>query len=391
MANRFCAGCGAKLFPDARFCAECGQRQGGGRIAAPSLNMQRYAPVFVVFVILAVGGATIFVGSQNQKKPPVVPPRDPQASAGAAPPLGAPPPGAPSMGADHPPLEIPAQVKEAIKTLEQETEKAPDDVDKWKHLAEVQYRAAQIDRTYLEPARRTYAHIIEKKPDDLDALRSLGNIAFDQEQPKEALDYYNRYLKLKPDDLEVRTDLGTMHLAAGDTKEAVRTYESVLKTNPTFFQAQFNLAIAYRGAGQTEAAVAALRRALEIAPDDAAKQQVQQLIARVEGQGAAPPAPAAANAGAPAGDFKSAIEGIFRGNQIMASKVQKMEWTGANTARLYLNDFPMAQMGEGMKSMFLERMRGRFKEQKKAFGVTEKTTVELVDNASGQVMETISE
>ena len=112
----------------------------------------------------------------------------------------------------------------------------------------------------------------------------------------------DRYLKQKPDDLEVRTDLGTMHLAAGDTKEAVRTYESVLKANPSFFQAQFNLAIAYRGAGQTEAAVAALRRALEIAPDDTAKQQVQQLLTRVEGQATAPQAAAAPlAAGAPFG------------------------------------------------------------------------------------------
>src|SRR5262245_48957088 len=201
MANRFCAGCGAKLFPDARFCAECGQRQ-AGRIAAPSLNLQRYAPLVVILVILTVGGVTIFVGSRNPKTPPVVPPRAPQAPAPAAAP----------QDADHPPLEIPAQVKEAITTLQQEAEKSPADTDKWKHLAEVQYRAAQIDRSYLEPARQTYARILEKQPEDLDALRSLGNIAFDQEQPKEALDYYSRYLKQKPDDLEVRTDLGTMHL-----------------------------------------------------------------------------------------------------------------------------------------------------------------------------------
>lgn len=382
MANRFCAGCGAKLFPDARFCAECGQRQGGGRIAAPSLNPQRYAPILVVLVILAVGGVTVFVGSQNPKTPPVVPPRAPQAPAAAGP-----------MPGDHPPLEIPAQVKDAIAVLQQEADKAPDDAEKWKHLADVQYRAAQIDRSYLEPARQSYARILQKKPDDLETLRNLGNIAFDQEQPKEALDYYNRYLKQKPDDLEVRTDLGTMHLAAGDTKEAVRTYESVLKTNPSFFQAQFNLAIAYRGAGQNEAAIAALRRAAEIAPDDTAKQQVQQLLARIEGQATSPPAAAAApaNAGAPAGDFKAAIEDVFRKNQIMASKVQKLEWTGPTSARLYLNDFPITAMGEGMRSMFVERMRGRFKEQKTAFGVTEKTTVELVDNSSGQVMETISE
>lgn len=385
MPNRFCANCGAKLFADARFCATCGQSQGGGPVAAASIDLRRYAPAFVVTVLLAVGGVTIFVGTQNPTTQPPVPPRAPSESAAPAVPPG-------QMPADHPPLEIPAQVKEAILTLRQEAENAPDDLEKWKRLADVQYRAAQIDRAYLEPARLVYTQLLEKNPDDLDALRSLGNIAFDQEQPTEALEFYQRYLKQKPDDLEVRTDVGTMHLAAGDTNAAVRAYEDVLKDNPSFFQAQFNLAIAYRTAGQNEAAVGALRKAADVAPDDTARQQVQQLLARVEGQVTEPAAAGAVeNAAAPEGDFKTAIENIFRRNQIMASKVQRIEWTGPNTAKLYLNEFPMAQMGEGMRTMFLDRMRGRFKEQKQAFGVTEPTTVELIDTGSGEVMETISE
>lgn len=383
MANSFCASCGAKLLAEARFCAECGQRQGAGRIAAPAFDLQRYAPAFVVLGVVTVAGAAIFVGLQNPVVPPPVPPRAPQQQALQQPPAG-------DLPSDHPPLEIPAQVKDAIRSLQGEAEKAPDDLDKWKHLGEVQYRASQLDKTYLEPARQAYARVLEKDPKDLDTLRSLGNIAFDQERPKEALDFYTRYLEQKPDDLEVQTDLGTMHLAAGDTNEAVRTYEGVLKANPSFFQAQFNLAIAYRGAGQNEAAVGALRRAVEIAPDDASRQQVQQLLSRVEGQPDAPPAPAAADA-APGGTFQSAIENIFRQNQVMASKVQRLEWTGPHTARLYLNDFPMKAMGEQMQTMFMDRMRGRFKEQKQAHGVTDTTTVELVDNASGEVMDTVTE
>jgi tetratricopeptide (TPR) repeat protein len=381
MPNRFCANCGAKLFADARFCAECGQRQGGGRLAAPSIDLRRYAPAVILLAILVIGGVTVFVGSQNPKTPPVVPSGKPAAQGSEA-----------QMPSDHPPLEIPAQVKDAIATLSKEAEAAPDDAQKWKHLGEVQYRAAQIDRAYLEPARQTYAHLLEKHPDDLEVIRTLGNIAFDQEQPKQAMELYQRYLKQKPDDLEVRTDLGTMHLAAGDAKEAVRTYEGVLKDKPSFFQAQFNLALAYRSAGQNEAAVAALRKAAELAPDDTARQQVQQLLARVEGQVAtAMTPPAVAPAAAPAADFKTAIEDIFRKNQIMASKVQRFEWTGPRSAKLYLNEFPMAQMGDGMRTMFLDRMRGRFKEQKQAFNVADKVSVELVDNSSGEVMETISE
>jgi hypothetical protein len=48
-------------------------------------------------------------------------------------------------------------------------------------------------------------------------------------------------------------------------------------------------------------------------------------------------------------------------------------------------------MGEQMQTMFMDRMRGRFKEQKQAHGVSETTTVELVDSASGEVMGTVTE
>lgn len=349
---------------------------------APSLDVQRYAPLLVVLAVVAIAGATIFFGLQNPKKQPPVPPRAPQApqTAGG------------DLPSDHPPLEIPAQVKEAIARLEGEAAKAPEDLEKWRHLGEVQYRAAQIDKAFLEPARQSYAHILEKSPDDLDTLRSLGNIAFDQERPKEAIGFYERFLKQKPNDLEVRTDIGTMHLAAGDTEEAVRTYEKVLNDDPSFFQAQFNLAIAYRSAGQNEAAVRALQKSVEIAPDDTAREQVKQLLAHVQGQ-PPPAAPAAAPAAGTSSDdgFQTAIENIFRQNQIMASKVQRIEWSGPNTARLYLNDFPMQAMGEQMQTMFVDRMRGRFKEQKEAHGVSDTTTVELIDNASGEVMGTITE
>jgi hypothetical protein len=51
----------------------------------------------------------------------------------------------------------------------------------------------------------------------------------------------------------------------------------------------------------------------------------------------------------------------------------------------------MRAMGEQMQTMFMDRMRGRFKEQKQAHGVSDTTSVDLVDNASGEVMGTITE
>jgi tetratricopeptide (TPR) repeat protein len=390
MANRFCAGCGARLLRDASFCVECGDRQPGAaapRVGVP-LSLSRYAPLFVLLIVLAVGGGAVLYGSFNPKTPPAVPRRDaPPATAAAG-----------SLPQGHPPLEIPEQVKQALREMAQKAAAAPDDVDAWKRLAEVQYRAGQIERRYLAEAAASYRHVLERQPDNLETIRSLGNIAFDQEQSDAAVGYYQRYLQLKPDDLNVQTDLATMYLAAGKTDQAIQAYEAVLKADGKFFQAQFNLAIAYRSLGDAEKTVTALEKARSIAPDDNARTQVEQLLARAKGPPppAAPVAPAAAPAApvppGPVGDtFQADAEGVFRNNPVLAPKVQRVEWLGPESAKVYLREFPMDTMDEGMRTMFVDRMRGRIKEKKQAHNVSAAARFEIIDEATGKVMETISE
>ena len=119
--------------------------------------------------------------------------------------------------------------------------------------------------------------------------------------------------------------------------------------------------------------------------------------ATAEGQAPAAGAPPASGpppaAPAATGDsFQAGVEAVFRNNPIMGPKVQHIEWTGPETAKLFLHDFPMDQMGlDDMRAMFLERMRGRIKEQKEAHTVAQTARVEVIDAASGRVMETISE
>src|SRR5512139_1956570 len=212
MNNRFCSNCGAKLLPDSRFCVECGGQQ--ARALAPgrlsSLSLQRYAPLLVLLVIAIVVGAVIAVGTRNPKSAPTVPRRDGAQTSGA--PGGALPEG-------HPPIAVPEQVKQAIRDMAQKADAAPDDVDAWKRLGDLQYRAGQVDPSYMAQAQASYRHILERQPDDPDVLRSLGNIAFDQDHNQEAVEFYQKYLKLKPNDAEVQTDLGTMYLSAGQTDQ----------------------------------------------------------------------------------------------------------------------------------------------------------------------------
>jgi cytochrome c-type biogenesis protein CcmH/NrfG len=399
MVNRFCLSCGAKLLPESNFCVECGERQGGSRAGRKLLSspLQRYAPILIVLVVVLVVGGVITVGVLNPKPPPSVPGRGGPQTAGEM---------SGKLPEGHPPIAVPEKVKDGIREMAQKADAAPDDLDIWKHLAEVQYRVGQIDPSYLPQAETSYRHLLEREPDNPDVLRGLGNIAFDQDRNEDAIGFYEKYLKLKPDDLDVQTDLGTMYLSARKTEQAIQQYQAILKQNPSFFQAQFNLAIAYQTAGEMDKVVPALEKARTIAKDDQTRSQVDQMIARVKGLPPPAVAPAAAGESAPAGaevekpaaapvvapdTFQGGMEGIFRQHPVLGPKVERIEWSAAESAKVYLRDFPMEQMPPEMVTTFTDHLKSQIKEQKDAHKVTAAASVELVDSGSGKVMETVTE
>lgn len=375
MTSKFCSQCGAKLLSDAHFCAQCGQPvHATARVRQRTLRLDRVAPVAVVGTVLGIAGLAVLVGSRSAAPPNVPPP--PAARAGGA-----------TMPEGHPPVKIPDDVRDVITRLAEAAKSKPDDLDTWQQLGFVQYRAGQIEPRYLADAEATYRHILDRQPENLDALRALGNIAYDHEQPQLALDLYQRYLKIKPDDLSVQTDLGTMQLAMQQVDAALQTYQNVLRVDPNQFQAQFNLAIAYRAAGDTEKALAALERARGLAPDDATRERVAALLARVTGApGSAPAGQAAAG-----GDLHGEVETIFRAHPIVGPKLDRIEWPEAQRARVLLREFPMETMPPFVRDKFLDRIRTGVRESKGRHQVTSAVQVELVDAATGTVMETVSE
>lgn len=383
MANRFCTQCGASLLPEARFCTACGQKAGsapGFALRAP--GMERWAPLLIVGLVVGLGGLAVGVGTRNAHPPNVPPPRGQGAGAQAG-----------GMPEGHPPVEVPEDVRKVIAKMAAAAQEKPDDLEVWRQLGFVQYRAGQIDPQYLADATTTYTHVLDKAPDDLDALRALGNIAYDRNDPARAMDFYRRYLAKKPDDLGIQTDLATMQLAKKDYDAALAGYQAVLRSDPNFFQAQFNLAIAYRAKGEDEQALAALRRAREIASDDDTRQRVDGLLAHITGVAPAAP-PAGEAAAAPAGgggDLHSAVEAIFRTHPIVGSRIDRIDWNGDEAARVTLRAFPMSSMPPMVKDKFLERIRTGVRQAKSDHQVTAPLTIELVDAESGTVMETVTQ
>ncbi len=381
---RFCPQCGAEVQKDAGFCVECGTGVGGAAAAQPAQpaldpnRIRRLAPLIVVGTLLAVGGVIVGIGYQNQP-----PPNQPlgRNRTGGVPPVA---PGQQLPG-DHPPVEIPDEVLKVIVRMEKIAVEQPENLEAWKQLAFVQYRAGQIQAQYLDKAEESYRHVLERDDKDLDALRGLGNVAYDRNAPGKALEFYERYLEIEPGDKSVRTDMGTMLLSAQQPAEAIKIYRRVLQEDPTFFQAQFNLAIAYRANGEGDLAIAALQRAKEVAPDDASRGRVEALLAHVGG-------PASADKPADGeGSLRDAIEAVFRSHPIVGPRIDAIRWESDQQAEVALREFPMQGMPPMVREKFVSRLTSGLRDSKKRFDVTDTISIEVVDAVSGETMVTITD
>jgi tetratricopeptide (TPR) repeat protein len=390
MPNQFCTHCGAPLVRAARYCVECGAAlSGAAPRAATSLPWQRYAPVVVVASVLIVGAAAVLLGTQSAKEPPRVPPRNvaPQRVEDKLP-------------QGHPAVELPDTARDILRKKAEEVSAHPEDINARKQLGLMQYRAGLIDPTYLKQAVQTYEAILSRDPKDLDALRALGDISSDGEQQQKALEYYTRFLALKPDDPYVLTLVGNLQLSARNGADAVKSYAAALQIDPMLFQAQVGLGFGYAATGEPAKALEALQRARGLATDDATRKQVDDILARVgAAPGGAAPAAAAAPAGAgggggaAAGDggYRSGVEAVFRAHPIVGPKLDRIEWSDDQKLKVILREFPMDQMPPFARDKFTDRIKTGVRENKEKYGIGGSVTVELVDSASGRVMDTVTQ
>ncbi|GIW41707.1 MAG: hypothetical protein KatS3mg076_2284 [Candidatus Binatia bacterium] len=357
MPRFFCTYCGAEGVPaGARYCSACGRAVSSGPFTIPRIP----APALVFSCVLLVGAAAVVLGRLGERVPPRVPGRSA--------------PGSAELPEGHPPIELPEDVRAMIRGIREEAERDPENVEKWKKAAAVQYRAAQFDRAYLAEAEKAYRRVLELDPADLEALRQLGNLAFEREAADEAIRYYRAYLERKPEDLDVRTDMATMYMARGDLDRAISLYREILRSRPGFFEALFNLGIAYHEKGDLQQAVETFRAAQKAAPDDRFRERVGEVLARL---GAA-------------SSFEAEAEGFFRNHPMVGPKLESISWSG-DEMTVRLRDFPMDAMPEPVRERFLSRIHEAMRSAKRRHGKTEPLVVRLVDAGSGNLMQSLTE
>src|ERR1700687_1483587 len=334
---RFCPQCGAPLMAGAKFCVECGRPIAAGaasgagetpsaagsaatRVDALRRNMPITTAFVFVFVAITVIGllaaAWIMLRTPEAVReqvasvpitaaPDTAPPSSDAASnSGAAmqPGVANPAAGGTQNGdlpAGHPKIELPTEARTFIDKIEKDAHAKPNDLVAWNKLGAVSMRAAMFDQSYYGRAEEAYGHVLKQEPDNLDALRGIGDIDYDKQHYDEAVAAYEHYLKKKPDDPEVRTDLGTMYLYTGNADQAVVQYKKAISAKPGFFQGYYNMGIAYAQENKPADAVATLKQAIALAPDDTARTQVKELLAKLTGAPAASASMQAASAATP--------------------------------------------------------------------------------------------
>jgi tetratricopeptide (TPR) repeat protein len=448
---KFCVECGRALDVAASGAGEAGAARGGAR----GRNTITTAFVLVFVTITVVGLAVAawimmktpeVVREQIASAPPVaIAPgaeasasgpgaAGPQQNAAANPAAGGSQNG--SLPPGHPTIELPTEARSFVDKIERDAIAKPKDVTAWNKFGAVSMRAAMFDQTYYGKAEDAYGHVLKLEPDNLDALRGIGDIDYDKQHYDEAIAAYEHYLKKKPDDPEVRTDLGTMYLYTGNADQAVVQYKKAITAKPGFFQAYYNMGIAYAQMNKPDEAAATLKQATVLAPDDTARDQVKALLAKLSGapsasasmqaasaatpgaakiartpaaavaakspaaasSPAASPAIAAKSAASPAAapissedDFHDAVETMVRGLPIAGPKVTSVEWPDKLKAKVFMDSFPMDQMPPFAKAKFLTDLKAGIDSAKKDNNISSPVEVNIVDGASGSVMETITQ
>lgn len=124
------------------------------------------------------------------------------------------------------------------------------------------------------------------------------------------------------------------------------------------------------------------------APAPAAKSTAANSSSAMAAKTSQSPAASAASGDA---DFHDSFEEMVRGLPIAGPKVGSVQWPDKLKARVLMDNFPMDQMPPFAKTKFLSDLRAGIESAKQDNDISSPVEVNIVDSASGRVMETITQ
>ena len=130
---------------------------------------------------------------------------------------------------------------------------------------------------------QTLKEILKKDPKNLPAWVELGNLYFDTDQPKEAIDAYSRYLGVKPDNPDVRTDMGIMYRKLGQFDRALEEFRKAARSDPKHVNSRYNIGLVLLHDKQDiQGAIKAWEEYLKVDPNSEKSQRIRAQIEKMK-------------------------------------------------------------------------------------------------------------
>ena len=130
---------------------------------------------------------------------------------------------------------------------------------------------------------QTLKDIVKKDPKNLPAWVELGNLYFDSNQPKEAIEAYKQYLAVKPDNADVRTDMGIMYRNLGDFDRALEEFRKAAQSDPKHVNSRYNIGLVLLHDKQDmKGAIKAWEDYLKLDPNSERAQRIRAQIEKMK-------------------------------------------------------------------------------------------------------------
>jgi tetratricopeptide (TPR) repeat protein len=146
-------------------------------------------------------------------------------------------------------------------------------------------------RDQIEAASQiqTLKEIVKKDPKNLPAWVELGNLYFDTDQPKEAIEAYSQYLAIKPNNADVRTDMGIMYRKLGQFDRALEEFRKAAQSDPKHVNSRYNIGLVLLHDKQDmQGAIKAWEEYLKVDPNSEKAQRIRAQIEKMKSMPAPP-------------------------------------------------------------------------------------------------------
>ena len=130
---------------------------------------------------------------------------------------------------------------------------------------------------------QTLKEIVKKDPKNLAAWVELGNLYFETDQPKEAIEAYSQYLSIKPDNPDVRTDMGIMYRKLGQFDKALEEFRKAAQSDSKHVNSRYNIGLVLLHDKQNiKDAIKAWEEYLKVDPNSERAQRIRAQIEKMK-------------------------------------------------------------------------------------------------------------